>query len=708
MAELLFELGTEELPSWYVTQAKEAAAELLEAGLKDAGLEHTSLAAYATPRRIAVRVGGLSDKSRARVEKRRGPAQSAAFDADGKPTKAAAGFARASGVRPEDLVVEETERGRYVFAQLETGGERAATLLPPLLTSLVERFPAPRKMRWADVPTPFVRPVAWCVALLDGEVLPLTVAGVASGRSTRGHRFLGPQEVVLERPEGYLDLLEAAFVVADVNTREARTWETAKATAGEAGLEPLHNKALLEEVAGLIEWPVGVLGAFDEAYLELPEEVLVTIMIHHQRFFPTRDKSGGLAPRFVSVSNNKVPDESVIREGYERVLGGRLFDARFFWEADRRKTLLEHAEGLSGIAFQKGLGTVADKVARVGETAQRLGERLNLSETERETLGRAASVFRADLSTQMVFELPELEGVMARAYALAEGYPLEVAEALEDGVKPTGPGAPLPLSRVGALLAAADRADKLVGFFALGKRPTGSADPFGLRRDATSLARVLNAQGWPISLDEVVEEVGAGYGSSHVNVARTVKEEVVTFLWDRVAGLLTDENVRTELVRAAVGGAPPVITAARRAHLLRALNQEEDFPALLTLYKRAANLAAQAEPGATVRPERFTDPHESTLHEALPGAREAVGALLAEAERTLKPWDLGRGPARTLSKLEAHIQGVLALKNPLDSFLDNVLVMVDDEAVRRNRLALLLEVRNALRALGALEALEGL
>ena len=708
MAELLFELGTEELPSWYVTQAKEAAAELLKAGLTEAGLEFSSLTSYATPRRIAVRVESLADKSRARTETRRGPAESAAFDAEGKPTKAATGFARASGVRPEDLVVEETGRGRYVFARLETGGERAATLLPPLLTNLVERFPAPRKMRWADVPTPFVRPVAWCVALLDGEILPLTVAGVHSGRVTRGHRFLGPQEVALERPEGYLDALEAAFVMPDVDSRQARTWEVARATAGEAGLEPLRNEALLEEVAGLIEWPVGVLGAFDEAYLELPEEVLVTIMIHHQRFFPTRDPAGRLAPRFVSVSNNKVPDESVIREGYERVLGGRLFDARFFWEADRRKTLLEHAAGLSGIAFQRDLGTMADKVARVGETAKRLGERLGLNEAERETLTHAAPVFRADLSTQMVFELPELEGVMARAYALAEGYSLEVAEALEDGVKPTGPGAPLPLSRVGALLAAADRADKLVGFFALQKRPTGSADPFGLRRDATSLARVLNAQGWPLSLDEVVEEAGAGYGSSRVNVDRTVKEEVVAFLWDRVAGLLSDEGVRTELVRAAVGGAPPVITAARRAHLLRALSQEEDFGALLTLYKRAANLAAQAEPGVTVDPTRFTDTHEPPLYEALPGAREAVGALLAEAERVLEPWDLGQGPAQKLTGLEAHVRGVLSLKAPLDSFLDHVLVMVDDEAVRLNRLALLSEVRNALRALGALEALEGL
>ena len=713
MAELLFELGTEELPSWYVGQAKEAAAELMKAGLEGAGLEYKRLTAYATPRRIAVRVTGLSEWSRARTEKRRGPAEGVAFDEAGRPTKAAVGFARASGVSPESLVVEETERGRYVFAILEEGGERAAEVLPPLLTNLVERFPAPRKMRWADVSTPFVRPVAWCVALLDDAVLPLTVAGVSSGNTTRGHRFLGPQALALESPTGYVDALEAAFVLPDVDARQARTWEVARATARGAGLEPLHDAALLEEVAGLIEWPVGVLGDFDEAYLELPEEVLVTIMIHHQRFFPTRDQSGRLAPRFVSVSNNKVPDERVIREGYERVLGGRLFDARFFWEADRRKGLLEHAQGLSGIGFQRDLGTMADKVARVGGTAQRLGERLGLSKTERDTLSRAAPLFRADLSTQMVFELPELEGVMARAYALAEGYPAEVAAALEDGVKPTGPGAPLPASRAGALLAVADRADKLVGFFALGKRPTGSADPFGLRRDATSLARTLNAQGWLLSLDDVVADAGAGYGSSpaeisKVDISKGVQEEIVSFLWDRVAGLLADEGVRPELVRAAVADAPPVITAARRAHLLRALSQEEDFDALLTLYKRAANLGVQAEAGAVADPTRFTDPHEAPLYEALPGAREAVQSLLAETERTLGPWDLGRGPARELPNLDATIADVLALKNPLDRFLDNVLVMVDDEALRRNRLALLLEVRNALRALGALEALEGL
>jgi glycyl-tRNA synthetase beta chain len=706
MPTLLFEIGTEELPSWYVPEAKEAIVNLLTEKLASSGLAHGAVRGYATPRRIAVLAENVAEKSEVRTEVKRGPPRRAAFGASGKPTKAALGFAAATGVRVEELFTEETDKGGYVFARQRSGGEAAKAILPGVLADIVKGFPAPRKMRWADIETPFLRPVSWLTALLDGEVLSFQAAGRCSSRNTHGHRFLHPQEVSLAHAEEYVGALEHAFVIADPETRQARIQAEAERVAGEAGLTLAGDDVLLNEVSGMVEWPVAILGRFDESYLDLPEEVLATTMIHHQRFFPTR-KGGKPAPYFLAIANNRVPDEALVRRGYEQVLEGRLADARFFWDADRRKSLTQHAQALSGITFHKGLGSVADKVKRVGISAEKLAEAIGLDKNAREALAQAAPLFRADLATQMVFELPELEGIMAGAYALAEGYPAEVAEALEHGIRPSTPGGPLPTSPAGAVLAVSDRLDKLLGFFALGKRPTGSADPFGLRRDAIATARILNAQGWTLPVSRLVKVAASGYGSSPLDT-EAARAEVSDFLWERMVGLLADEGLRTEVIRAAVADDPPVITAARRAHLLSVLSLEPEFAPLLTLYKRAANLAGQARTTAEVDPVPFQDAHEAPLYAALGPAKDSVERLLDNVTQTLPPWDLGRGPTGKLGGLGREVTGILALKAPLDAFLDHVLVMVDDERVRENRLALLREVKATLRALGALEELEGM
>ncbi|HEX7022765.1 MAG TPA: glycine--tRNA ligase subunit beta, partial [Trueperaceae bacterium] len=614
MAELLFEIGTEELPSWYVTRAQREVGPLLAGLLENAGLPHGAVHAYATPRRIAVQVERLAERSEERTELRRGPAERVAFDAEGRPSRAAEGFARANGVKAADLVLHDTDKGRYVFAQLQRGGEPAQEVLPSLLSEVVSGLGAPRKMRWGEVATPFVRPISWLVALLDDRVLPVEAAGLHAGRQTRGHRFLSPGCLDLAHAGDYLETLEGAFVLADVAVRRERTWDEVRRVAAAAGLEPLWDEALLDEVANLLEWPFAVLGSFDEGFLELPDEVLVINMIHHQRFFPTRDREGQLAAFFVAVSNNRVPDEDLIRHGYEAVLAGRLYDARFFWDADRQKTLREHAAGLAGLAFHRRLGTMAEKVARVSEAARALAGKLDFHASEREMLEAALPIFRADLTTQMVHEFPELEGVMARAYALAEGYPEGVARVLQDGVRPAGPEAPLPESQAGALLATADRLDKLVGFFAVGARPTGSADPYGLRRDGIALARIQGAQGWSLPLRVLVDEAARAYGGLLGEVDAETREAVQGFVWDRVGGLLVEEGIRIEMIRAASAGNPPVIAAARRCHLLQALSREEDFATLLALYKRAANLAKEAREQASVRPELFDTDYEAPLY----------------------------------------------------------------------------------------------
>jgi len=733
MPRLLFEIGTEELPAWYVAQGATALAAGLAARLAERRLAHGPMRSFATPRRLAVMVEDLAETTERRVEARRGPAEAAAFDAEGQPTRAAIGFATSAGVSPADLVVEATPKGRYVVARREVGGEPAAAVLPPLLTALVAELPAPRKMRWGEVDTPFVRPIAWLVALLDDAVLPLKAAGVEAGRETRGHRFLHPAPVPLAHAGDY----EAALVAADViPDRDARAEAVREALAGavaggstsadaQAGSDPAvaagdstaadaqaggmaaAPEHLIEEIVDLVERPFAVAGSVDEAFLELPDQVLTTVMIHHQRFAPVRAADGRLLPRFVAVANHRVPDEALVRGGYERVLAGRLHDARFFWQSDRRKSLSQHAWSLSGIAFQRELGSMADKVARVGTAATAVARAVGLPETEVAVLGRALPLFRADLATEMVAELPELEGTMARVYALADGQPEEVAIALEDGVRPRGPHDGLPTSRVGALLAVADRLDKLLGFFALGKRPTGSADPFALRRDAVAVARVLAAQGWRVSVDDLVEAAARAYAGGKVQVDERVVQEVAAFVWDRVAGLMADEGLPTPTVRAAVDASRAVIAAARRAHLLQALSGLPAFAEMLTLYKRAANLSERATPGAKVDPERFREPIEGELHAALAPARAGVERLLEAMHAQIPAWDLGHGPTGSVRGLEDLAAEVLQLKAPLDAFLDGVMVMVEDDDLRENRLALLAAVAATPRALGALEHLGG-
>ena len=715
-AALLFEIGTEELPSWYVGQGSAALAELLRQRLEAAGFGPESVKAYGTPRRLGVVAQGVPLRSAERVEERRGPGAAVAFGADGSPTRAAEAFAAGTGVAVADLEVRENDKGAsYVFARLRRGGDDATAVLPAVLAQLVADLPAPRKMRWASESVAFVRPIAWLLALLGDQVLEFDAAGVTAGATSLGHRFLAPDPVTIANPAEYASTLEAAWVAADQDARRSATLQAGTAAASTQGLTLYRDDALLDEVAGLVEWPFAILGSFADAYLDLPEEVLATVMIKHQRFFPTRTADGALAARFVGISNNRVPDEDLVRRGYEGVLDGRLYDASFFWRSDRRKSLSQHAWALSGIAFQKELGTMADKTSRVALTAEALADALEVGAEDRDALTHALPLFKADLATEMVYEFPELEGVMARAYALAEGQPAAVADALLGGVMPRSGADSLPATTPGAVLAVADRLDKLVGFFALGKRPSGSADPFGLRRDALAVLRVSAASGWRVPLTTLVEAAAASFRDTRIEMGSQTQIEVVDFLWDRVAAQLDEHGFTPQVTRAAVGGSVTVMGAVRRSLLLKALMVREGFADLMALYKRAANLAAPAlaaassrgaEASAGVRSELFSAPEEGPLYEALPAATAGVDGLLAAVIDQVEPLDPGRPLHVELTGLDEPLAQVIALKTPLDAFLDGVLVMADDETVKRNRLALLAGVVAPLRRLGSLEFLE--
>lgn len=712
MPDLLFEIGTEELPSWYPPQATADLASMLEQALAGAGISHGRIETFSTPRRLALLVSDVADAAERRTESRRGPPKAAAFDPGGNPTRAATGFAASNGVSVESLTLQDTGKGEYLFATVETGGASTISLLPEILTALVHDVPAPRKMRWGTTTEPFVRPVVWLLARLGREQVDFSACGIAAGSVTRGHRFLADRELELQDPAQYTAVLADAAVIADAGQRRSMTGQSVAELAQSVGLVPDTGDGLLSEVTGLTEYPFPILGAFREHYLELPEEVLTTVLIVHQRFFPLRREDGKLAPHFVGVSNNRVSDEAVVRKGYEQVLDGRLYDARFFWDSDREKSLAQHAWGLSGIGYQRELGSMADKVARTGTAAVRVASLVGLADHETGALKAAVPLFRADLVTGMVGEFPELEGVMARAYALAEGLPESVAQTLADGLLPKGPDSLLPSTAAGTALAAADKFEKLLGFISIGRRPSGSADPFGLRRDGIGLARLLNSSGWTVTPLSLAAAVAESFNGDDNPVTEDGIFEAVRFLWERVGALLQEEGVPVRIIRAAMAGDVAVVQVSRRAHLLATLYGSDVFKELAGLYKRAANLAAEVAAGVSVDEDLFDTDAERTLYAALDGASDGASRLLEQAGERLPAWDLGRGPVRQLDAADAGLSAalaeVLALKQPLDDFLDNVHVMVDDAAVRDNRLALLAGVRDALLKLGALEELEGL
>lgn len=700
MPELLFEIGTEELPAAYVAEADEALAELARERLAAARLPAESLETFATPRRLALRASGLPERQAPRETLRRGPAAAAAFR-DGQPTPAGVGFARSAGVGVQELFVRADGGAKHVFARRVDEGRPAREVLPDLLAGLVRDLPAGRKMRWGEVGTPFVRPVAWLLARLGPEVLPVREAGVTAGGTTRGHRFLANEAREVPEPADYERTLAALEVVPGRAARRQKVERAAADAVAAEGLELAGTSGLLDEVTDLVEQPFAVVGSFDERYLELPDEVLATVMIHHQRFFPARRPGGRLANRFVSVSNNRVPDPAVVRAGYEAVLAGRLSDARFFWDADVARPLAEHRERLGGMVFQRGLGTLLDKAERVRALAPRL---LALAGGGDEAaLGAALALFKADLGTQMVYEFPELAGVMGRAYAEREGAPAAVSAVLEDGVRPAGPADPLPRSREGAAVSVADRLDTLVGFFAQGKGPTGSADPFGLRRAAIGALRTLTGLGWAVAPRGLLEEAAAAYRDAGIEVPDARLDELEGFLWDRLEGLLAARGLEAGEVRAARAAQPHAVGVARHALALSALRDLPDFGPLATLYKRAANIARDFAASREIDSALLGD-EEVALYRELPGLERAAAGLAAAAERDLPAWDVAT-PAPASLDLGARAAEVVRIKPALDAFLDRVLVNVDDEHLRTNRLTLLARVRDAVRTLGHLELL---
>ena len=669
--DLLLEVGTEELPARFLDHVLPQLEETASAQLKELRLSASAVRVYGTPRRLALIVEGLPERQADLVREVKGPARKVAFDENGQPTKAAHGFARSQGVPVEELLVRETEQGAYVFAVLREAGRPVADVLVEWLPRLITGLHFPKSMRWGQGDLRFARPIRWLVALLDGEVLPIELDGVRADRLTRGHRFLAPQPISLSGAAEYVQRLREAFVLVDPEERRQAVLEQVREAAAACGARAVEDPDLVAEVTNLVEYPAAVVGSFDPDYLQLPREVLVTPMREHQRYFPLVDEAGRLLPRFVAVSNGPRADMALVQRGNEKVLAARLADARFFYEEDKRQPLAAYVPRLKDVVFQEQLGTVYEKMERIRSLTGWLADALGAGEETRRVAMRAAELAKADLVTQMVYEFPELQGVMGREYALLSGEGEAVAQAIFEHYLPRHAGDALPESLAGSIVSVADKLDTIVGCFGVGLIPTGSQDPYGLRRQALGVARI--AAGLPRGFDlaQALARAKEGYGARLEADTADLVARIMEFFQQRLRGLLQEEGLRHDLVEAALGaGFADVARLFRRARALAQFSRSEGFDALITAYQRAANLAGKGDTDQ-VDEALLAHPAEQALWAAIKEAAAQVEAALAE------------------DRFDEALAALASLRPHVDRLFAEVLVMAPEPDVRRNRLALL-------------------
>ncbi|WP_111415270.1 glycine--tRNA ligase subunit beta [Billgrantia lactosivorans] len=664
----LIELGVEELPPGAIDSLADALAEGIRRGLAEAEVSFGDIRAYATPRRLAVQVAELADKQPDREVERRGPALAAAFK-DGQPTRAAEGFARSCGVEVADLIHLETDKGTWLGYRERQQGEATVRLLPAIVDRAIAALPVPKNMRWGASRIEFSRPVHWLVMLYGSTVVEAESLGLSAGRTTRGHRFHAPEPFELGHADDYLEALDRAWVVADRERRRERIREQVLAEAEVQEAQAVIDEALLTEVSGLVEWPVALAGSFDERFLEVPAECLISSMKANQKYFHLLDEQGRLKPQFITISNIDSQEPQRVIEGNEKVIRPRLADAAFFYDTDRKRPLAARLPGLANVVFQQQLGTLADKAHRSAAVAAFIAGRID---GDVGLARRAAELAKCDLVTEMVLEFPELQGIMGRYYAAHDGEPAEVAQALEEQYLPRFAGDAIPASRTGQALALADRLDTLTGIFGIGQRPSGTKDPFALRRAAIGVLNILVKGELALDLRELLELAAAQH--QELPYAETLTEEVLAYMLDRFRAWGQDEGIPAEVylaVRARPVTSP--LDFARRLRAVHAFSRREEATALAAANKRVANILAKqaGETAERVDAALLLEPAEQALNDAVASSRERVMPLFAEG-RYREALDILAG-----------------LRAPVDAFFDDVMVMADDEAIRRNRLALL-------------------
>ena len=689
MAELLLELFSEEIPARMQLPATADLERLMTGKLKDAGLDFTSMKAFATPRRLTLVVDGLSASQPDVTEERKGPRADA-------PEKAIEGFLKSVGLKRKDVEIRETDKGAVLFAVIERKGRPTPEVIAEAVPEVIRSFPWPKSMRAGSGTLRWVRPLHSILCVFDGKVVPFTIEGVTSGDATRGHRFMSEGEIKATSFADYRAKLSEAHVILDTEERKAIILEGAQRHASKAKLEVIPDEALAVENAGLTEYPIVLAGAFEEAFLEVPQEVLTATMRANQKYFSLRNpKTGKLAPKFIIVANRETKDGGqAVVHGNERVLRARLSDAKFFWEQDLKIRLEDRLPKLKDIVFHEKLGTVADKVERTAKLAAYLADHgLGCDPAQ---AARAARLAKCDLVSGMVGEFPEVQGVMGGYYAERQGEPKEVAEAIRDHYSPKGPDDACPSAPVSIAVALADKIDTMVGFFGADERPTGSKDPFALRRAALGAIRLIVENDVRLNLGEVIDAALESYKAGGVTLGDP-KEDLLAFFADRLKVQQREKGVPHDLIDAvfSLGGEDDLVRLLARVAALQKFLKTDDGANLLTGYRRAANIVRIEEKkdgrayDSPVNSEALSQSEEKTLYENL-------GAVRGELKAAIEVEDFGDA-----------MSALSRLRGPVDAFFDNVTVNVEEPVVRENRLNLLSEIRRVMHTLADFSKIEG-
>ena len=676
MDRLLVEIGTEEIPAGYIQPALASFASILKKKLETSRIAHGAVHTFGTPRRLTILVDDVAEKQTALALETQGPPARIALDENGSPTVPGKKFAEKIGVSPRALKVRETEKGAYVYAVKTERGNSARSVLKQMLPEVILAINFPKTMRWADLKIHFTRPIHSICALYGNGVIPFAVGDVKSGRYTFGHRFMAPQKIKLSSPSEYLPALTDAFVLADIPRRRKLLTEQMNQAVAKIGGQVIPDEELVDTVTHLVEYPAVSIGRFDDEFLLLPREILITAMRVHQKYFAVVDSKDRLMPYFVAINNTQAKDMGLVAKGHERVLRARLADAQFFFDADAKTTLDQKKEKLKAVLFQAELGSMFDKTGRVEALAGFLAGLQELQQDITHRISRAASLCKADLVSHVVIEFPKLQGIMGRIYAHVQNEPDSVAAAIEEHYRPAYAGGPLPETVEGAVLAIADKIDSICGCFSIGLIPTGASDPYGLRRHANGIIQIALDRQFAFSLTGLVRESLNFFGPKE-DAERTVQaDKIIDFLKGRMAHLLEEDGIARDVVAAVLAASDDNIqTIWQKAHGLQKLKTAPDFEVLAIAFKRVVNIIRKADAAETI-------------------GKQVDIALFEENAET----DLFKMYQAVEKKVRDHIEtgnidqafaDIAAMRETVDRFFDDVMVMADDARVRQNRLALL-------------------
>jgi glycyl-tRNA synthetase beta chain len=670
--ELLLEIGTEEIPADLIPKALTDMDALIRKELGAARIVHGEIKTMATPRRLVLIVKDVAEKQDDQIIEKLGPAKRVSFDEAGNPTKAALGFARGQGIDISEVETISTEKGDYICSRKKILGEETRRILPDILSGFILSIPFQKSMRWMDLSIRFARPIHWLLALFGGEIVPFQIENVTSGRKTCGHRFMSPGFFLVKDAHDYLNKMRENYVVVNQEDRKRIILEEAEKAARTVSGKPVVIDKLLEEVVYLVEYPSAVCGSFDRAYLKLPKDVLITTMVEHQKYFPVVDGKGNLLPNFVTINNTLARDPAVVARGNEKVIRARLADAEFFFQEDRKVPLDEHAKKLRKVVFHSKLGTSEDKVERFRKLAGWIAERIQPD--LKADVDRAASLAKADLETQMVYEFPSLQGIMGREYALIAGEKPDVAKAIYEHYLPTAAGGNLPETAIGAIVSIADKTDTICGFFGVNQPPTGTADPYALRRQALGIINIILDRHYELRMPELIAE-SLGILADRLTVSREkALAEILEFFRARFDNMLTSQGHPYDVVDAVLArGISDFAVCLEKISAMEEFRKHPDFEPLTIAFKRVCNIIKNFK-GGRVDPAVFETDAERELYEAFGGVCRRALELIGKCD------------------FKGALGEVARLRGPVDNFFESVLVMAEDEKVRNNRLALLDEI----------------